>query len=348
MSTQQRPERVAVLMGGWSGEREVSLTSGKACAAALSRKGFQVLPIDVTADIPAWMPQMLAFAPDVVFVNALHGIWVEDGCLQGLLEMLGLPYTNSGVLSSALAMDKVWTRRLLAQAGIPIPAGDVYEFSALGDVPPMPYPFIMKPVNEGSSLGVSIIRSVEDFAAAKAAWSYGVRVLIEDYIPGREVSVAVLGGKALGMLELRPKEGFYDYAAKYVDGKTDHVMPADLPVDLYNEGLRFAEQAYRVLECQGAARVDMRFDDVREKPGNLYVLEINTQPGMTPLSILPEIAAYRNISFEDLLEWMVINPICPKENPHIKKYQAAPKHVPDEPVLRDDSMAPHAQHAVAS
>jgi D-alanine-D-alanine ligase len=314
---------IAVLMGGWNGERDVSLTSAEGCLKVFHQMGYHAIGIDVTQDIPKWLDQLISLNPDIVFVNALHGRWVEDGCIQGLLEMLGFPYTNSGVMASALAMDKRMSRRLFEQKGLPIPAGKSVHVKDLAKADLYPFPYVIKPINQGSSIGVTIVHSASDLTKAIQAWNYGDDVLVEEYIPGREISVAVLGDRSLGVLELQPKQGFYDYKAKYTDGACEHFMPARMPKAEYQLAMEIALDAAKALECQGVSRADFRYDDVRHTPGKLYLLEMNTQPGMTPLSIVPEIASYENISFGELLEWMINNPICPEENKVIKKQRAA-------------------------
>lgn len=313
---------IAVLMGGWSGEREVSLTSAGECLKAFHEMGYHAIGIDVTQDIPTWLNQLICLNPDVIFMNALHGAWVEDGCTQGLIEMLGFPYTNSNVLASALAMDKLWSRKVFKQAGLPLPDGKSVRVTELAEANIMPYPFVMKPINQGSSLGVTIVHCQADLDRAIQSWDYGDEALVEEYIPGREISVAILGDRALGALELHPKQGFYDYKAKYTDGACEHFMPARIPEADYQRALEIGLKAAQALGCEGVSRTDLRYDDVRHNPGQFYVLEVNTQPGMTPLSIVPEVAAYQNISFGELLEWMINNPVCPKENKVIKKQRA--------------------------
>jgi D-alanine-D-alanine ligase len=321
--TLDNPKVIAVLMGGWSEEREVSLTSAAGCLKVFHERGYHAIGIEITQDVTAWVAQLVQLNPDVVFMNALHGRWVEDGCIQGLLEMLGFPYTNSGVLASALSMDKRWSRKLFEKAGLLIPQGKSVPLEELASPSLFPYPFVVKPINQGSSLGVTIVHSPADLVKAIQGWNYGLEALIEEYIPGKEISVAIMGDRALGVLELQPKEGFYDYKAKYTDGTCDHFMPARLPEVEYERAMEIALKASLVLGCEGVSRVDLRYDDVRHKPGQFYVLEVNTQPGMTPLSIVPEIAAYQNISFGELLEWMVNNPICPEENKAIINQKAA-------------------------
>lgn len=307
-------KKVAVLMGSWNGEREVSLSSGEGVVKALEAKGYAVTPIDVKRDMSALL-KGLTPRPDVVFMNALHGRWVEDGCLQGLLEMMKLPYTNSGVLASALAMNKAAARQMMQNAGIPCAEGGVFSKEQIlaGGVMPMPY--VVKPIGEGSSLGVHIIKDEQTLSDSEIddLWTYGDEALVERYIPGHEIQVGIMGDRALGAIELIPKTGFYDYRAKYTDGLTRHVMPAPLPPEAYKQALELSLKVHRLFGCEGVSRVDLRYDDTdkTKEIGDFYVLEINPQPGMTPLSLVPEMAAHQGISFEDLVEWMVENPRCP-------------------------------------
>jgi D-alanine-D-alanine ligase len=288
---------IAVLFGGWSAEREVSLNTGKGVVEALRRKGYTVTAIDVTHDIAK---ALLENRPDVVF-NALHGRFGEDGCVQGLLEMLSIPYTHSGVLASALAMDKAKAKIHCAAAGIPVAEGRVVtrEEVLAGDV--MSRPYILKPIDEGSSVGVHIFH--EGGNSRLTQWDYASEmVLAERYIKGREIQVAVLDGKALGAIEIRPKGAFYDYEAKYTDGMAEHLMPAPIHPLAYQQVLTYAETAHRVLGCQGLTRSDFLYDDAQGEPGALTFLETNTQPGMTALSLSPEIAAHAGIAYDDLCE----------------------------------------------
>lgn len=307
------PKKVAVLKGGWSGEREVSLTSAQGVVAALESRGFQVFDIDVTENILELVTTLTQFNPDVVFMNAIHGRYAEDGHLQGLIELLGYPYTGSNVQASALAMDKSKSRDLFEQRGLPIPKGfkTTTSFFETAETS-LAYPFVIKPTNEGSSLGVFIIDTLQDLKKAQEMWQYGNELLVEAYIPGRELSVAIMNGKALGVLELRPTRGFYDYEAKYTGGITEHVMPADIPEVDYQLALELAEEAAKVLGASGISRVDMRYDDYAPEGKRHYLLELNTLPGMTPLSIVPDIARYVGLSYEDLCEWMVKNPLWPE------------------------------------
>ncbi len=290
---------IAVLMGGWSAEREVSLTSGAAVAKALEENGHQVTRIDAGADV---QQKLAAAKPDVVF-NALHGRWGEDGCVQGLLEIMKIPYTHSGVLASALAMDKPMAKKVFASAGIPMANGRVLHRDELLGKDPMPKPYVVKPINEGSSVGVSIVLEGDNFTFTRDNWPYGEWVLVEEYIKGREIQVAVLDGKALGAIEIKPKGRFYDYTAKYTDGQAQHLMPAPIPAEHYKMVCELAERMHNILGCRGLSRSDFRYDV--ESKSIFYALETNTQPGMTPLSLSPEIAAHAGISFNQLVEHLV-------------------------------------------
>ncbi|MBM3570862.1 MAG: D-alanine--D-alanine ligase [Alphaproteobacteria bacterium] len=302
-------KNVAVLMGGWSAEREVSLVSGRECAQALEQAGYRVTLIDVVRD-PIKLIASLTPRPDAVF-NALHGRGGEDGCIQGVLEMLRLPYTHSGLLASALAMDKPQAKRVFAAVGIPCPEGRVVKRQAfLASGSPIPKPYVLKPTNEGSSVGVRVIKNGNVPNFTEENWPYGEEVLIERYVPGREITVAVMGDRALGATEIRPLEGFYDYRAKYTEGQAVHLCPAPLPHPVYDEALRLAELAHEALGCRGVSRADLRYDDTAGEPGRLFMLEVNTQPGMTPLSLVPEIAQHCGISFPALVSWMVENARC--------------------------------------
>jgi len=302
-------KHVTVLMGGFSAEREVSLTSGAACAEALRTAGYRVTALDVPRDVAA----LVAGIPkdtDVVF-NALHGRFGEDGCVQGILDIMAIPYTHSGHLASALAMDKPMAKHVFAAAGIPVAADLLADRETLNAGDPMPRPYVVKPFNEGSSVGVRIVRpgdNTELYTAA--AWPYGDKAMVEEYIPGREVTVAVLGDRALGVTEICPRQGFYDYAAKYTEGKADHICPAQLPPALTERLLDLAVRAHAALGCRGASRADFRLDETVPSRPRPVILEVNTQPGMTPLSLVPEQARHAGISFEDLVSWMVENAQC--------------------------------------
>jgi len=300
---------VTVLMGGFSSEREVSLVSGKAVAAALEAAGYDVARLDVVRDAGV-IAAALEPAPDVVF-NALHGRYGEDGRIQGLLEILGIPYTHSGVLASALAMDKPMAKRLYRDAGIRCSDHVIAAREAVlaGDV--MDRPYVIKPLNEGSSVGVRIIGEDRNSAPViERDWPFGDTVMVERYVPGREITVAVMGERALGVTEIRPVSGFYDYKAKYTAGVAEHLVPAPLPEDVYHRAMSASLAAHKVLGCRGVSRADLRYDDATGGPDAVTLLEINTQPGMTPISLVPELAAYAGIDFTSLVTWMVEHAAC--------------------------------------
>jgi D-alanine-D-alanine ligase len=300
---------VAVLMGGTSSEREVSLVTGKSVVEALNSRGFETQSVDYSGDVAA-LVAALNPAPEIVF-NALHGRFGEDGCIQGLLELLGLRYTHSGVMASALAMDKPMAKRLFTAAGIPCTEHVIAQREEIlaGDV--MERPYVIKPLNEGSSVGVRIVSETGGaFPLGDDDWPFGEQVMVERYIPGREITVAVMGDRPLAVTELRPKQGFYDYDAKYTDGMTDHLIPAPIPEAQYEAALGHALAAHRALGCRGVSRADFRYDDTAGEPGVLCLLEINTQPGLTPLSLVPEQAAHVGIDFAEMVVWMVENASC--------------------------------------
>jgi D-alanine-D-alanine ligase len=302
-------KRVAVLMGGWSSEREVSLVSGKAVTDALNQAGYVATAIDVGRDLGALL-RALEPRPDVVF-NALHGRYGEDGCIQGVLEILSIPYTHSGVVASALAMDKPMAKRLFVEAGLPCAEHLIARRDEVLAHDVMPRPYVIKPPNEGSSVGVHIVREGTNMSPLEAGeWRYGDVVMVEKYIPGREITVAVMGDRALGATEIRPRAGFYDYRAKYTEGRADHIVPAPIHRKAYDAALEYGLAAHQTLGCRGVSRTDMRYDDTEGEPGRLYILEVNTQPGMTPLSLVPEIAAHVGIGFTELVVWMVENAAC--------------------------------------
>ena len=298
-------KHVAVLMGGWSAEREVSLVSGAACANALKEAGYDVTPIDVQRDMGALMTRLYP-KPNAVF-NALHGRYGEDGCVQGLLDILAIPYTHSGLLASAIAMDKPMAKRLFALAGIPVAEHILASPDEVlaGDL--LPRPYVVKPANEGSSVGVQIIRNGDNGPVINEGMAGESQMMVESFIPGRELTVAVKGGKALAVTEVKTDRGFYDYDAKYVDGGSTHEVPAIIDKTLEAEVMRLAEIAHEVLGCRGVSRADFRCDGER-----LVILEVNTQPGMTPTSLVPEQAAHVGISFPELVSWMVENAECDK------------------------------------
>ena len=302
-------KRVAVLYGGMSAEREVSLSSGGQVIVALREAGYEVVPVLVGDDLRAVIAA-LEPRPDAVF-NALHGRFGEDGAIQGVLDWLGIPYTHSGVRASALAMDKAAAKAVFVAAGLPVAAGGMVDVAALEAGDPMALPYVIKPVNEGSSVGVEIMREGGNRRAAVAAgWRYGGAAMVEEYIPGRELTVAVMGDRALAVTEIAPNTAFYDYEAKYADGGSRHVIPAALDAGVYARALEVALAAHRVLGCRGASRADFRYDDTKGEPGRLVLLEINTQPGLTPTSLLPEQAAHHGMSFPQLCAWMVENAAC--------------------------------------
>jgi D-alanine-D-alanine ligase len=299
------PWHVAVLMGGWSNERPVSLMSGNGVADALESRGHRVTRIDMGRDVAA---RIADAAPDVVF-NALHGSPGEDGTVQGMLDLMGVPYTHSGLVTSVIAIDKQLTKQRLVPAGIPMPGGHIVDSESLYDRDPLPRPYVLKPVNEGSSVGVAIVTDGGNYGNpiardAAGPWQEYPELLAEPFIKGRELTVAVLGGRALAVTELKPKSGFYDFDAKYTDGMTDHVCPADVPADISAMMLDLALRCHQLLGCKGASRTDFRWDDELGADG-IFVLETNTQPGMTPLSLVPEQARYLGIDYAELVEMIV-------------------------------------------
>jgi len=295
--------RVAVLKGGPSAEREVSLVSGRECAGALRRAGYEVSEIDAGPDLAE---RLRAEAPDVVF-NALHGRWGEDGCVQGLLEWIGLPYTHSGVLASALAMDKARSRAVYAANGLPIAEGRLCPRAEIAAGHPMDPPYVVKPNNEGSSVGVHIVAEGANGPAAVGPDDPEV-MLVERFVPGRELTVSVMGDDPLAVTDI-VAEGWYDYAAKYEAGGSRHVVPAEVPEEISRACLAHALAAHRALGCRGLSRTDFRWDESRGLAG-LVLLETNTQPGMTPTSLAPEQAGHRGIAFEALCTWLVEDASC--------------------------------------
>jgi D-alanine-D-alanine ligase len=297
-------KHVAVLMGGWSAEREISLKSGNACAAALERQGFQVTRIDVDRNVAS---ALAALRPDAA-LNILHGRPGEDGTIQGVLEVLGIPYSHSGVLASALAMQKDRAKVIMAAAGVPVPEGVVVSRLAAAKEHPLPRPYVIKPISEGSSVGVFVVTETHAHPPqelTRADWAFGEDVLCERYIPGKELTCAVMGDRALDVIEIVPTVKFYDYEAKYAPGGSTHVLPAKIKPNVYQEARRLALQAHRALGCRGVSRADFRFDDRLDDARGLVCLEVNTQPGMTETSLVPELAAHAGITFEELVKWMV-------------------------------------------
>ncbi|UUL84336.1 D-alanine--D-alanine ligase [Sphingomonas qomolangmaensis] len=292
-------------MGGWSAEREVSLMSGAGVADALESLGHRVTRIDMGRDVAARLTEA---APDLVF-NALHGTPGEDGSVQGMLDLMGLRYTHSGLAASVIAIDKVLTKQALVPHGIPMPGGRIVPTEELYERDPLPRPYVLKPVNEGSSVGVAIVTDEGNHGNPIARdsvgpWNEFDELLAEPFIRGRELTTAVLGDQALGVTELKPTGGFYDYAAKYTDGLTEHVYPADIPDAIAQACEGIALEAHRLLGCKGASRADFRWDDSQGAEG-LFLLEVNTQPGMTPLSLVPEQARHRGIAYPQLVQRIV-------------------------------------------
>ena len=305
------PWRVAVLMGGWSAERSVSLSSGAGIVQALEARGHVAIPVDLGAtaaqgrDLPA---KLIAAAPDVVF-NALHGVPGEDGTVQGLMDIMGFPYTHSGLATSVIAIDKQLTKQHLVPHGIPMPGGRMVRSETLFAADPLPRPYVLKPVNEGSSVGVAIVTAEGNYGHpigrdVVGPWQLFDELLAEPFIRGRELTVAVLGDRALAVTELKPKSGFYDFDAKYTDGMTEHVCPANIPDDIAQACKAISLRAHKLLGCRGASRSDFRWDDSQGIDG-LFLLEVNTQPGMTPLSLVPEQAAKLGIDYAELVERIV-------------------------------------------
>ena len=296
------PKHIAVLMGGWSAEREISLRSGKACAEALKRLGYRVTSIDVGRDVAA---ALTAASPDAA-LNVLHGRPGEDGTLQGVLEILGIPFSHSGVLASALAMHKVYAKSVFRAAGIPVAEDVVASRFEAAERHLMTPPYVIKPISEGSSVGVFIVTEKHPHPPQELYrddWQFGEQVLIERYIPGKELTCAVIGDRALDVIEIVPSTRFYDYEAKYATGGSKHVLPAQILLNVYQEVRRLALAAHSALGCRGVSRADFRYDD--QGTEKLICLEINTQPGMTETSLVPELAAYAGMTFDELVRWMV-------------------------------------------
>ncbi len=297
-------KHIAVLMGGWSAERDVSLRSGRACADALARQGYRVTRIDVGRDIAT----VLATVKPDAALNVLHGRPGEDGTLQGLLEILGVPYSHSGVLASALAMQKDVAKDLFRAADVPVPEGLVASRLEAGKQHLLPPPYVIKPIAEGSSVGVFLVKEDQEHPPQELYrddWAYGDRVIVEKYIPGKELTCAVMGEEALGVIEIVPTVRFYDFEAKYAPGGSKHLLPAPVSSIVYQQARRLALAAHRALGCRGVSRADFRFDDRIEGTGGLVCLEVNTQPGMTETSLVPELAAHAGVTFDELVKWMV-------------------------------------------
>jgi D-alanine-D-alanine ligase len=295
-------KHVAVLMGGWSAEREISLRSGKACGDALEAQGYRVTRVDVARDVAEVLARL---KPDAAF-NVLHGRPGEDGTIQGILEILRIPYTHSGVLASALAMDKPVAKVVMAAAGVPVPEGVVVSRAEAAKAHVMKPPYVIKPPAEGSSVGVFIVQP--DHAhppqeLSRPDWPYGEQVLVERYVAGLELTCAVMGEEALGVIEIEPTTRFYDYESKYAPGGSRHILPARISPNIYQRARNLALTAHRALGCRGVSRADFRFDP--RSDGDLVCLEVNTQPGMTEMSLVPELAAHAGLSFGELVKWIV-------------------------------------------
>ena len=297
-------------MGGWSSEREVSLRSGEACARALEGEGFRVTRVDVARDIASVLG---ALKPEVAF-NALHGPYGEDGTIQGVLEILSIPYTHSGVLASALAMHKERAKTVMAAAGVPVPRGMIVSRADAARAHVLPPPYVLKPIAEGSSYGVFIVREGQEHPPqelSRSDWPYGEHLLAESFVAGRELTCAVMGDRALGVIDIRAADGgWYDYNAKYSKGGSIHVLPAEIKRNVYQEVQELALRAHTALGCRGVSRSDLRYDDRPGGTGELVVLEVNTQPGMTETSLVPEMAAHAGFSFGGLVRWMVEDASC--------------------------------------
>lgn len=298
--------RVAVLMGGWSAEREVSLSTGRGVAAALAGRGYEVTEIDVPRDLGSLI-QALSPAPDIAF-NALHGRGGEDGHVQAVLDLLRIPYTHSGLLASALAMDKPLAKEVFRAAGLPVAEGRVAAREEITAGHVMDVPYVVKPTNEGSSVGVIIMRQGENRRIA--AHELNDIMLVERFIPGRELTVAVMGDRPLGVIEIRSRGSWYDYDSKYAPGGSHHIIPAAIHAQAYEQAMAIALAAHRALGCRGISRADLRYDDTAGEPGTLVLIEVNTQPGMTPTSLVPDAGRHFGISYADLCSWLVENATC--------------------------------------
>lgn len=303
-------KHVAVLMGGWSAEREVSLRSGNACANALESVGYRVTRVDAGRDVAN---RLVELKPDVAF-NALHGPAGEDGSIQGILEVLKIPYTHSGVLASAVAMNKPMAKTVMAAAGVPVPAGKVVNRFDAARSHVLTPPYVLKPIAEGSSYGVFIVGRDHQHPPQELTredWAYGDEILAESFVGGRELTCAVMGDQALGVIDIRAADGgWYDYNAKYAKGGSIHVLPAKIKENIYLTIQQLALRAHKALGCRGVSRSDLRYDDGPGGTGELVVLEVNTQPGMTETSLVPELAAYAGYSFGELVRWMVEDASC--------------------------------------
>lgn len=301
---------VAVLMGGWNSEREVSLRSGEAVYEALIKLGYKTVKIDFSREI---FNQIQAIKPDVVF-NALHGQYGEDGRIQGFLDILNIPYTHSGIVASAICMDKILSRKICETSGIKTPTYGILKKGFAAENKKIMFeigkPFVIKPINEGSSVGVEVILTNMPFDLEKYEWQYGDEIIIEKYLAGQEIQVAIMDNKALGAIEVRPHGLFYDYKCKYTAGMTDYIMPAEISEEKYREVLDLAERCHKVVGCSGVSRIDFILNNKNGGDNNFYLLEVNTHPGFTPTSLVPKIAKHVGISFEEIVEYLVKSASC--------------------------------------
>ena len=303
-------KHVAVMMGGWSSERPVSLSTGKECADALEAAGYKVTRVDMQRDVAEVLAKL---KPDVVF-NALHGPFGEDGCIQGVLELLGIPYTHSGVLASSLAMNKEKSKEIMRAAGIPVAESRVMHRLEAAREHALPTPYVIKPVCEGSSFGVLIVRQGQEHPPQELYsddWPYGDIVMVERFVAGHELTCAAMGDKALDIIDIvNNGQSFYDYEAKYAPGGSSHILPAGLKPNVYQYIQSLTIKAHNALGCRGISRADFRYDETAGDDGEVICLEVNTQPGMTPTSLVPDMAAHMGMSFEDLVSWMVEDASC--------------------------------------
>nr|WP_321456333.1 D-alanine--D-alanine ligase [uncultured Cohaesibacter sp.] len=303
-------KHVAVLMGGWSSERSVSLSSGSSCADALEAAGYKVTRVDVQRDISTVLSEL---KPDVAF-NALHGPFGEDGCIQGVLEILGIPYTHSGVMASSLAMNKEKSKEIMREAGIPVAESRVVHRLEAAKAHILPPPYVIKPVNEGSSFGVLIVDKDQQHPPQElysSDWPYGDIVMVERYVAGHELTCAAMGDKALDIIDIvANNDGFYDFDAKYAPGGSTHILPANLKPNIYQYIQSLTIRAHKALGCKGISRADFRYDETAGEDGDLICLEVNTQPGMTPTSLVPDMARHAGMDFEQLVSWMVEDASC--------------------------------------
>ena len=304
-------KRVAILMGGISSEREISLRSGQGVLHALNEAGYSAFPLDLTHDVGEFVHILKREKPDVVF-NALHGRYGEDGCVQGILNLLEIPYTHSGVVASSIAMNKRLAKKVASDVGLTVAKEKMVQKEDVLSHNTLPMPYVIKPNDEGSSVGVFIIKNTEDEAKMLSYWSFEKTVMMEEYIHGVELSVAVSDEKAYGVVEIAPKSGFYDFTNKYAQGAADHFIPARIPSDIYEKAMAQALLIHKELGCRGVSRTDFRYDETRNEGEQLVFLEINTNPGMTPISLVPELAAYSGMSYQDLVLWLVERATCDK------------------------------------